>query len=479
MSTEQTEKPDVRMWLAAVAVAALGTWVMYDALPGINWSMWTAAASIGLLLFQRQSLPRAVLIPIAGAVIIALGAAVTADEFMLFLSVLSVIMLLAFAMLLSPDPRIRRITAGFFVSAPIVAFATAISQTFSRVSNALQLVRSDRARSVLRGLMITVPVVVVFALLLSNADPIFADWREAVKRLLMNWEFLPRTVFFFGLLTLALGAYSFAIYGQPYTAPLLDYKPRKFLGPTERVILLGSVAVLFWIFLGVQLSYLFGNLPQVQGSGMTFAEYARRGFAELTVVATASAVLILVSERFGESGQRSGQIRIATLAVLIAVLLLLSSAFNRVLLYEEAYGFTTARLYAQAYMLIVAAAVFALGWEMRGEIDPSRLFRRVFTIATVTFIVLIYWNHHAWIANRNIDQATKTGKLDTVYLTRDLGFDAVPTIVDRLPTIPEPSRSDLKRALIARYAKRPRLYDSKWYEFNMRRSAAAEALKRL
>jgi hypothetical protein len=398
---------------------------------------------------------------------------------MLFLSVLSVIMLLAFAMLLSPDPRLRRITAGFFVSAPIVAFATAISQTFGRVSNALQLVRSDRARSVVRGLMITLPVVIIFALLLSNADPIFADWREAVKNLLKSWEFIPRTVFFFGLLTIALGAYSFAIYGRPHTTPLVDYTPRKFLGPTERLILLVSVAVLFWIFLAVQLSYLFGNLPQVQGSGMTFAEYARRGFAELTVVATASAVLILVSERFGESGGRAGQIRIATFAVLVAVLLLLFSAFNRVLLYEEAYGFTTARLYAQAYMLIVAAAIFALGWEMRGDIDPSRLFRRVFTFATATFIVLIYWNHHAWIANRNIDQAATTGKLDTVYLTRDLGFDAVPTIVDRLPTIPEPARSELKRALTARYAKRPRLYDNVWYEFNMRRSAAADALKRM
>jgi len=467
------------MWVAALAVAALGTWVMYDALPGINWGIWTAAASIGLLLFQRDALPRAVLIPIAGAVIIAIGASVTADEFMLFLSVLSVIMLLAFAMLLSPDPRIRRITAGFFVAAPIVAFATAVSQTFSRVSSALQLVRSDRARSIVRGLMITLPVVIIFALLLSNADPIFADWREAVKNLLTSWEFIPRTVFFFGLLTIALGAYAFAIYGRPHAAPVLDYTPRKFLGPTERLILLVSVALLFWIFLAVQLSYLFGNLPQVQGSGMTFAEYARRGFAELTVVATATAVLILVSERFGESGARAGQIRIATFAVLIAVLLLLSSAFNRVLLYEEAYGFTTARLYAQAYMLIVAAAVFALGWEMRGDIDPSRLFRRVFTIATATFIALIYWNHHAWIANRNIDQAATTGKLDTVYLTRDLGFDAVPTIVDRLPTIPEPYRSELKRALTARYAKRPRLYDSAWYEFNLRRSAAADALKRM
>lgn len=212
---------------------------------------------------------------------------------------------------------------------------------------------------------------------------------------------------------------------------------------------------------------------------MTFAEYARRGFAELTIVATATALLILVSERFGNTDQRGGQIRIATIAVLVAVLFLLGSAFNRVLLYEEAYGFTTARLYAQVYMLLVGFALIALGWEMRGELDASRLFRRVFTTATLAFIVLIYWNHHAWIANRNIDRLASTGKLDTAYLARDLGVDAVPALVKRLPTIPEPFRSDLQHTLLTRYEKRPRMFSGPWYEWNLRRSAAGDALKTL
>jgi hypothetical protein len=340
-------------------------------------------------------------------------------------------------------------------------------------------VRSDRARSVVRGLIITVPVVIIFALLLSTADPIFADWREAIKNLIADWEFLPRTVFFLGLLTIALGAYGFAVYAEARPDVLSDREPRRFIGRTERLMLLSSVALLFWIFLAVQLSYFFGNLPQVQGSGMTFAEYARRGFAELTVVATATVVLILVSERFGIVNGRSGQIRIATLAVLIGVLFLLASAFNRVLLYEEAYGFTTARLYAQAYMLIVAIALLSLGWEMRGPIDPSRFFRRTFTAATLVFIVLLYWNHHAWIANRNIDRVASTGKLDVAYLTRDLALDAVPTLVERLPSIPEPMRSDLQRALVARNSRRPRLFKSEWFEFNISRSRAREALLRL
>ena len=472
----EAERREMTIWIAAIAVAALGTWVMYDALPGINWGLWVTAAVLGLFYSQRESLSRAVVMPAVAAIVIAFGATVTADEFMNFLTVLSVVVLLAFAMLLSPDPRIRRITAGFFLAAPIVAFASACVESMKRAAHALRLVRSDRARSVLRGLIITLPVVIIFALLLSTADPIFADWREAIKDLIANWEFLPRTVFFLGLLTITLGAYGFAVYAEPKPAPLAEREPRKFIGPTERLMLLSSVALLFWIFLAVQLSYFFGNLPEVQGSGMTFAEYARRGFAELTVVATASVILILVSERFGLTDSRGGQIRIATLAVLIGVLFLLASAFNRVLLYEEAYGFTTARLYAQADMLIVAVALLMLGWEMRGQLDPSRFFRRTFATATTVFIVLLYWNHHAWIANRNIDRVAATGKLDTDYLSRDLALDAVPTLIERLPSIPEPMRSDLQRALITRNARRPRLFHSQWYEWNLRRNAAKQAL---
>ena len=475
----ESDRRELTMWVIAIAVAAFGTWVMYDALPGINWGLWVTAAAVGLLYFQRESLSRAVVIPAVAAVIIAFGVTVTSDEFLEFLTFLSVVVLLAFAMLLSPDPRIRRITAGFFIAAPIVAFASACVEALRRASHALTLVRSDRARSVLRGLIITLPVVIIFALLLSTADPIFADWREAIKNLIANWEFLPRTVFFFGILAITLGAYGFAVYTEPKAAPLSEREPRKFIGPTERLMLLSSVALLFWIFVAVQLSYFFGNLPRVQGSGMTFAEYAQRGFAELTVVATASVVLILVSERFGLTNSRGGQIRIATLAVLIGVLFLLASAFNRVLLYEEAYGFTTARLYAQAYMLIVAVALLALGWEMRGQLDPSRFFRRTFAAATMVFIVLLYWNHHAWIANRNIDRVASTGKLDTAYLTRDLALDALPTLVERLPSIPEPMRSELQRALIARHAKRPRLFQGPWYEFNIARANARDALLEL
>ena len=470
-------RSELALWAAAIAVAALGTWLMFDAMPGINWGAWTLAAAAGLLLFLRMSKRSAIYVTTAAATVVAFGAAITADPFIHAMIVLAVILYLAMSMLLSTNPSFERITAAFTIPAPIVAFASAIVEAIKRSVEALHLVRSEGARSVVRGIAITAPVIIIFALLLSSADPVFAGWREAMIDLLESWAFLPRTIFFIGLLAITLGAYGYTARETSSPAPVISVEQRQWLGATERLILITSIAVLFYLFLAVQLSYFFGNLPEVTGSGMTFADYARRGFAELTVVATASVILILASERFGRDNGRQGSIRIATVAVIIAVVLLLISAFNRVVLYEQAYGFTTARLYAQCYMIVIATALVVLGAMIIRRARRGSLFRITLAAATLIFIALIYWNHESWIAAKNIDRLATTGRLDVSYLARDLSPNAVPLLVERLPSLPEPSRSELVRALRSHYSTNAKMFNRPWYEWNLRRNAAREALR--
>ena len=464
------------LWASALAVAGLGTWLMFDAMPGINWGIWTGAAAAVLFVFARKRTPTLVVLAFT-ATVLALGASITADPFISALIVLSVILYLGMAMLLSADATLSRITPVFAIPSPIVAFASAVTESFRRATDALQLVRSSRARSVVRGIAITLPVLVIFTLLLASADPVFAEWRDAIQELLESLAFIPRTIFFIGLLTIVLGAYGFAERNEVPPVRVAGERSA-WLGTTERLILLGGVAILLWVFIAVQVSYLFGNLPQAAGSNMTFAEYARRGFAELTIVASISVLLILLGERYGKREKRGLTLGV-TIALIVAVLFLLGSAFNRVLLYEQAYGFTTARLYAQSYMVVVTIVLLALAWELRGELDASRLFRTAGMAATLAFIVLIYWNHEAWIAGKNIDRFRESGQLDNRYLVRDLSLNAVPTLVGRLASIPEPARSDLRRALENQYKGRRNLFDNRWFEWNQRRSEARSALENL
>lgn len=316
---------------------------------------------------------------------------------------------------------------------------------------------------------------IVFALLLAEADPTLARWRDVIDSIVSNWAFLPRFVFFTALLGLVVGAYGYAL-TTPANAPSLGTRePVQWLGATERVMLLAAVTALLWLFLALQLGYLFGSMPRMAAMDMSFAEYARRGFGELTIVASASAVLILLSEQYGQRDRHRRLARGLALALVVADLLVLGSAFHRVLLYEAAYGFTTARLYAQAYMLVVTAALTLLAHEVVRGLDTGRLFRRSATVAMALFVGLLYWNHESWIARRNIERFASTGKLDVAYLTSELSADAIPAIVGALPTLPEPTRTELRATVQKHYATHPLPATERWFEWNLSRTRAKAA----
>jgi hypothetical protein len=448
--------------------------MLFDAFPGINWLLWTGAAAAGLALFTRPSDGErwSVIVTGAAATVIAGAAAVTANQELTALICLGVMFFLSLQMLLAAAPSIRSLDIVFAATAPFVAAWNAVFGTLQRAVDATHLIRSTRARAWVRGLAITLPVLAVFALLLAGADPVFAEWRDALARLLGDWDFMPRVFFFAVLLVIVLGAYGYASAQPAGVAAAAGDRHDRWLGSTERLMLLGSVAALFWLFLAVQIGYFFGNLPSVPSSGVTFAEYARRGFGELTVVASASALLIVGSERYGNE-ERESALRAVTFAVLAAVLLLLASAFRRVLLYEAAYGFTTARLYAQAYMCAVAAALVALSVEVASNFDAGRLFRRALATTTVLFVVLAYWNHEGWIARQNFDRFATTGKLDVAYLTRSLSPDVIPAIMERLPALPDTMRTEMREAIQKRYTgRRPR----RWFEWNLAAVRARSAM---
>ena len=159
------------LWIAAGAVAAIATWICYDAIPGINWLLWTLAATTGLMLFVRPD-ARSVSGLMAGlAVLTAGGAAFSANQVVYVLILFSVILLLALAMLLAAGPSLARLTTGFAIAAPIIAITNAFISALSRAVEATQMVRSPRARSAVRGIAITLPILIVFALLLAVADP--------------------------------------------------------------------------------------------------------------------------------------------------------------------------------------------------------------------------------------------------------------------------------------------------------------------
>jgi hypothetical protein len=231
-----------------------------------------------------------------------------------------------------------------------------------------------------------------------------------------------------------------------------------------------------WLFVVLQVVYLFQPPPVALNSGVTFAEYARQGFGELSLAATIVGAIILILEytRPVELGERDRLkfVRLE-LALLLALELVLFSAFRRVMLYEDAYGFTTARLFAQAYMVGMALSLIALAIEVaRGSISIS-FGRRAAEIGLGVFTVLVFWNYEAWIVNGNIDRAVQDGKFDAAYASRQLSRNAIPTLLSRRAELPLVARTELDSRLACVQPPAER----RWFEWNRSVSAADRALR--
>lgn len=212
-----------------------------------------------------------------------------------------------------------------------------------------------RGWRVARAVLITAPVLLVFTLLLVQADPLFGslltiprfDVDEALSHVVIAGFFAWVVA---GWMRRALLARPSSDDGDGLTLPLT-------LGTTDIASSLGALTALFAAFVLVQVGWLFGGESLVvRTTGLGYAEYARRGFLELTVVAALLLPVLLGSKALIPSTDARAHRLHRRLAVLLVLLLgaIMLSAAARMQLYIRFYGISTARLYATAFMTWLA-----------------------------------------------------------------------------------------------------------------------------
>jgi Domain of unknown function (DUF4173) len=130
------------------------------------------------------------------------------------------------------------------------------------------------------------------------------------------------------------------------------------LGTTEAVTVLVVVDLLFVAFVVLQGAYLFGGRDTMAAAGLTYSEYARRGFLELVVVAVLAGGLVVTLERLARGRARA--LVAAGIGLTLLTGAVLVSAGLRLRLYQEAYGWTELRFYVIATIALMAIVLVAL-----------------------------------------------------------------------------------------------------------------------
>lgn len=317
---------------------------------------------------------------------------------------------------------------------------------------ALQL-RSGRSGrrpwAILRGILFAMPLLFVFGALFMSADRVFA---EIVTNLfgVLDLEELFARLALIGLLGwLASGYLSGFVTGTRVRSWLEPVAPRPAVGILEAGTALALVDLLFAAFVLVQLRYLFGGATLVEVTpGLTYAEYAREGFAQLVVAAGLVLPCLLAADWLlrREGPRDEWTFRLLGSVQLVLLVVVIASAFQRVRVYQAAYGLTELRFYGAAFLAwLTLLSVWFAATILRGRRDRFASVAAVSGFALVAALVIL--NPDARIAQANLARA---GDVDVAYLAT-LSADAAPALIGALPELPTEARCALAQGLQRRW----------------------------
>ena len=442
-----------RFWAVVILLGWAFDFLFWKKPLGINLAIFlTLVLLTGILLLRTDGLRLALsssllLFPMA---FLAAMTFIRLEPMTVFLSISMAIFLLGVFALTYLSGEWLRYTLIDYVFGYLRLFGSMIARPLGFVAENRRLVLEQPALSqkpgarvwpVVRGIVMALPVIAIFASLLSSADPIFANrFKDFIDvfRIDNLPEYIFRLVYILILAYLLAGTFLHA-------AQKSDEKVEEktwvsaFLGFTESTIVLASVVILFIAFVIIQFQYFFGGRANIGLEGYTYSEYAVKGFGELVMVAFFSLLLLLglgaITRRESENQRRMFSALGVGLVGLVIVMLV--AAFQRLGLYEAAYGFSRLRTYTHVFMIWLGLLLVAV--VVLEVLHRERQVGLAMIIALLGFVVsLSLLNVDAFIVNQNVQREIRSttdktfaqgrADLDAQYFL-DLSDDAVPSMV--------------------------------------------------
>lgn len=484
---------------ASIILGVSGNLLIRGIEPGINILLWIAllaAAMTALGLRKSKELWNPQTISVLAALLFFASMFAFRDSFeLLFLDSFAVLGLLAIIIL--PAQKIKVQAAGVlvYVLSGIWTGIAALSAPFFVLTQETQWNRlarnglSGHLISVSKGILIALPLVLVFVGLLMSADADYEsfiastftfDSENAIASIgfsvFLSW-------FALGYLRTAVARFSWSDVDTQTAKPAEEVKPPNFsitehdteepvpgpkkesstpkeekpvfdwnrfdnsaipafltFGKVETAVVLGLMNLVFFSFIIVQAPYLFGGMDLVQSTpDFKLAEYARRGVGELIDVSMLVLPILLAIHWLLRKEDKANEKVFRILAgVQIGLLfVIMYSAVQRLLLLTGSlgYGLTTFRFYAM-FLLIFLALVFV--WfgmtvlrGVRQNFAWGALWAGLFVIASLHFV-----NPDDFIVRTNVDLMKQGRSFDASY-NSSLSADAVPALIESYSELSE------------------------------------------
>lgn len=446
--------------LSAVALGVLADpLVRVPGRPGLNIALW-ALVGVGMLvlLLRRRSDPpaRETQWMVGGAFLFAVALMLRDAEALAVFSLFAgfVLLVLAAGRAATAWASRAQISDMVFSGARVALLCVAGPLGWGRAAPdpaARPSGWAQHGRTLARGALMALPALLILGALLMSADAVFA--RIIRDTFQIDIEVMVQHFVFAAVIAWLSAGYLRAILVRDDDVMGRLRAPQPALAAAEVSVALWILNLLFVVFMLVQLRYLFGGDDLVEvTAGLSYAEYARRGFFELVAAAALVVPILLLADwAAAPNTARSRGVLRATMLVLVVLLVgVIASAAYRMRLYQDAYGLTEERLFVSVIIVWLTAV---LGWlvltVLRGQRERFALGTIIAGLVSIAALHVL--NPHALIARVNIDRAAAGKEYDGNYL-RTLSADAVPVIVARLDRLPEAERCRAANMLVERWS---------------------------
>ena len=471
--------------LISLGLALIFNFLFFEKLIGISVFIFTLvllSAVLGFGRYQGLLLKKSWwLVPLIS--FFALMPGIRANEFLTFLNVcatLGLLILLAHELVGAPAFLLK---LRDYLTLIFIAPFRRLRRGLSTVSLLGQIHSKEKNRDVsirvVKGVLMALPILLIFGLLFSQADLAFSQFIGGF----VNINISERTAQYLMLLGFAfVAALSFLSYiFFPQQKQQYNDQADTVIQPgkgVEVLVFLGLISILFLVFIGFQITYLFGGETNVINAGFTYAEYARRGFWELLVVAILSLLLLISSEKYARAESKKDRLFIIPALILISeVVIVIVSAFKRLSMYIDAYGMTAQRFYVAGFIILLLALFILLAVKFV-QSRREQFFAFGTLLSAITFLIVVNLiNPDAFIARSNIEQYNKTGKLD-VYYVRTLSDDAVSSKIEMYKKL-EGEDKELMREFLLSQKKFLQKGSNDWQSTNLSRAKALKLLQEI
>ena len=302
-----------------------------------------------------------------------------------------------------------------FLTAPFILLRDTIAGIFGEANykKDFSSLKKPHSKSLLRGVVIALPLLFVLFVILSHADPIF---NKLVNQGLssIGERFIFSAFVLFSLVALGLAE----LKKSPEVKKIIEHASGK---PYEAVVIVGSIVLLFAAFIMVQFRYLFSkvsiqDLHQLGINSLTYSEYVRKGFFELLIAAviTIGVAIYVLHFLHLANGKIKRVLQVSTGVLLIEVGLLLASAAQRVMLYEAANGMTRARMFGLVFLVWLSIMLLIFLVKVFRDIKQKWFFSAVISTTLIVVLGMNVINIDGLIATKY--KPTVNKEIDYYYL---------------------------------------------------------------